>query len=78
MENDKMIIGEVSALFGVTNPTIRNWEKMGKIKVLKMRFNNFRLYDRKEVMELYAKVQEERALMAQYKELSERIKENKK
>lgn len=52
MNNNYITIKEAAKILGVSQITLRRWDKKGKFKALRHRFNNYRLYDKKEVNRL--------------------------
>jgi DNA (cytosine-5)-methyltransferase 1 len=42
-------INEVSKLLNVTNLTLRNWDKAGKLKAYRNPINNYRLYKPEDI-----------------------------
>jgi DNA-binding transcriptional MerR regulator len=49
---DRLVIGEVSKLMGVSFDMIRNWERNGLISVPRNSYNNYRLFGKKEIERL--------------------------
>jgi DNA-binding transcriptional MerR regulator len=49
--DEYMTIAQAGKLLGVTTNTLRNWEKMGKIKSIRHPMNNRRTFKR---MDIYA------------------------
>ncbi len=54
-DNNFISIGEASLLIGVSIPTLRRWEKIGKIKVNFRTFGNHRRYKKNEILSLFNK-----------------------
>ena len=54
---DYIMIEEAAVLLGVTPNTLRNWEKMGKIKVYRNPLNKFRLYRLKDLHDILDSIQ---------------------
>ena len=44
-----LTIKEVSKLLGVTPLTLRNWDKVGKLKAYRNPINNYRVYKPEEI-----------------------------
>ncbi len=51
-----MTIGEAAEFLGVTEMTLRRWDKAGKLKPYRNPVNNFRLYKESELKRLLMKV----------------------
>jgi len=49
-------IKEAAEILGVSPMTLRRWDKSGKLKVSRHRFNNYRVYNRKEIEKLHKKL----------------------
>lgn len=49
---DYMKIKDAASFLGVAPNTLRNWEKLGKIKVHKNPLNKYRLYKKADLEEL--------------------------
>jgi DNA-binding transcriptional MerR regulator len=49
---NRLVIGEVSKLLGVSFDMIRNWERNGLISVPRNSYNNYRLFGKKEIERL--------------------------
>ena len=45
-------IGEAASLLKVSKQTLRNWDKLGKLKAKRHPINNFRIYDLKDIKEI--------------------------
>jgi excisionase family DNA binding protein len=54
--NDLITVKEAAKILGVHPITIRRWDKNGKLKAARHRFNNYRLYKRSEVEKLAARL----------------------
>ncbi len=50
--NEFLKIKEAAAFIGVTPSTLRNWEKDGKISSYRNPVNNWRLYNKEELVKL--------------------------
>jgi len=57
MDNN-ITIKEASKILGVSQITLRRWDKKGKLKPIRHRFNNYRIYNREEIEKLYQKLYE--------------------
>ena len=42
-------VGEVAYILGVTSLTLRNWDKLGKLKARRNPINNYRVYKFEDV-----------------------------
>jgi hypothetical protein len=51
-------IGKSAELLAVSAETLRNWERAGKLKVIRHPVNGYRLFCRKEILQLLASVAE--------------------
>jgi len=50
MINKKYLtIKEVAKILGVTPLTLRNWDKLGKLKAYRNPINNYRIYKKEEI-----------------------------
>jgi DNA (cytosine-5)-methyltransferase 1 len=58
--SDYLQIKEAAALLGVAPGTLRNWERVGKVRVYRHPVNNYRLYKRTELEQLLGQVERER------------------
>ena len=54
---DYVQIKEAAALLGVAPNTLRNWERMGKLRVYRHPVNNYRLYKRADIVALLAAIE---------------------
>ena len=54
---DYVQIKEAAALLGVAPNTLRNWERMGKLRVYRHPVNNYRLYKRSDIVALLAAIE---------------------
>jgi len=54
--NEYLKIGDAAKLLGLTENTLRNWEKEGNFKTYRHPINNYRLYDVEELKELLANI----------------------
>lgn len=54
-DNNFISIGEAAQLIGVSVPTLRRWEKIGKINVDFRTFGNHRRYKRNSILSLFQK-----------------------
>ncbi len=41
-----LTVSEAAELLGVSAATIRNWDRLGKLRAVRHPLNNYRLYDR--------------------------------
>ncbi len=51
--SNNITIKEAAKILGVSQVTLRRWDKNGKLKPARHRFNNYRIYNRKGIEELY-------------------------
>lgn len=49
-------VKETAKILKVHPVTVRRWDKNGKLKAARHRFNNYRLYNKKEVEKLISKL----------------------
>jgi len=49
-------VKEAAKLLGVTTLTLRNWDKNGKLEAGRHPFNNYRVYERKDIDKLLAEI----------------------
>lgn len=49
---DRITIKEAAAILGVSEMTLRRWDKAGKFRAKRHPLNNFRIYLRVEVLKL--------------------------
>ena len=54
--SDYIGIKEASDILGVTQNTLRNWERDRKISVVRNPFNKYRLYDKEELEQFLADI----------------------
>jgi excisionase family DNA binding protein len=52
-----MTIGEAAELLGVSEMTLRRWDKAGKFKARRHPINHYRVYRRTEVLRLRARIE---------------------
>jgi excisionase family DNA binding protein len=45
-------IAEAAELLGVSQPTLRRWDELGKFRARRHPINGYRLYDRRKVLRL--------------------------
>lgn len=50
--HSQVTIAEAARLLGVSASTLRNWDKLGKLKPHRHPLNGYRMYDRKEIERL--------------------------
>jgi excisionase family DNA binding protein len=46
---DYLRVGEAAVLLGVTTKTLRNWDRLGKLKAERHPINDYRIYTRKDI-----------------------------
>jgi excisionase family DNA binding protein len=51
-----MTIGEAARFLGVTEMTLRRWDKAGKLKSYRNPANNYRLYKKRELEKFLRKI----------------------
>jgi DNA-binding transcriptional MerR regulator len=51
-DEEPLAIREVSKLIGVSHDVIRNWERNGLVRIRRNSYNNYRLFDKREVERL--------------------------
>jgi len=56
MEKNYVTIKEAAEILGVSPMTLRRWDKKGKLKAVRHCFNNYRIYNRKEIEKIYKKL----------------------
>lgn len=56
--NDYLKIKDAAEFLGVTQNTLRNWEKENKIKVYKGNMNDFRLYKKEDLENILHDIKE--------------------
>ncbi|HFA49412.1 MAG TPA: MerR family DNA-binding transcriptional regulator [Bacteroidetes bacterium] len=69
MEKDKLTVGEVAELLGITTTTLRNWDKSGKLKPERNPDNKYRLYTMTDVKNV---LRENGVMYLPFKELEEK------
>jgi DNA-binding transcriptional MerR regulator len=52
-----MTIADAASFLGVSVPTLRYWDKHGKLKPRRHPLNGYRIYDRAEIARLRAKIE---------------------
>ena len=55
--SDYMTIKEAAAFLKVTGQTLRNWDKLGKLKPHRHPMNNYRLYKKSELVKILNKIE---------------------
>ncbi len=50
--NDYLTIQEAATLLGVSAPTLRNWDRQGKLRAIRHPINGYRLYKRADLERL--------------------------
>ena len=55
---DYLTVSEAADLLGVSASTLRNWDRMGKVKAIRHPMNGYRLYRKEELLNLLEKVQD--------------------
>ena len=58
-----LTIKEVSKLLGVTPLTLRNWDKVGKLKAYRNPINNYRVYKPEEIELFLRKIESSRKFL---------------
>lgn len=53
---DLMTIAEAAKLLGVSQPTLRRWDDLGKFKARRHPINNYRTYLRQDVLALRKRI----------------------
>ena len=53
MDKNYITIKEAAKILRVSPVTLRRWDKKGKFKAARHRFNNYRVYNPKEIKKLY-------------------------
>jgi len=56
MKKNYITIKEAAEILGVSTITLRRWDKKGKFKAARHRFNNYRIYNRKKIENLRSKI----------------------
>ena len=59
MKKTYITIKEAAEILGVNPMTLRRWDKNGKLKAVRHRFNNYRIYKKEKIKRLYQKLYEE-------------------
>ena len=57
MKDSIVTIKEAAKILGVHPTTLRRWDKSGKLKAIRHRFNNYRLYKKREIKKIIAEMQ---------------------
>lgn len=57
---DYLTVSEAAAVLGVSTSTLRNWDRVGKLKARRHPINDYRLYRREELEELLRKLKVKR------------------
>ncbi|MBM3254081.1 MAG: MerR family DNA-binding transcriptional regulator [Candidatus Omnitrophica bacterium] len=52
MQGDYVTIKVAAEIFGVSPMTLRRWDKKGKLKALRHRFNNYRVYRKRDILSI--------------------------
>ena len=60
--NEFITIKQAAKILGVHPITLRRWDKNGKLQAVRHRFNGYRLYIKKDVEKLAAKITEKYAI----------------
>lgn len=55
--SDYMTIKEAAEFLKVTGQTLRNWDKLGKLKPHRHPMNNYRLYKKSNLIKLLNKIE---------------------
>lgn len=58
-----LTIKEVAELLGVTTLTLRNWDRIGKLKAYRNPINNYRVYKPEEIELFLRKIESNRRLI---------------
>ena len=58
MNKNYITIKDAAEILGVSPMTLRRWDKNGKLKASRHRFNNYRIYNRKGIEKLHKKLYE--------------------
>jgi len=74
MQKEKLTVGEVAELLGVTTTTLRNWDKSGKLIPQRDPENKYRLYAIEDVKNV---LQDSGVMYLPFKELEEEVKKQK-
>jgi excisionase family DNA binding protein len=53
---DLITIAEAAKLLGVSQPTLRRWDELGKFKARRHPMNSYRMYLREEVLRLRQRI----------------------
>ena len=59
--SDFMTVAQAAEFLGVSPSTLRNWDKVGKVKAARHPVNGYRLYRRENLQQLLARVQRRKA-----------------
>ena len=51
-----LTVKEAAELIGVSPSTIRNWDRTGKVKAIRHPVNNYRLYNRNELLSIFERI----------------------
>ncbi len=60
MTKKYLTIKDVAKILGVTPLTLRNWDKVGKLKAYRNPINNYRVYKREEIDLFLRKIESSR------------------
>lgn len=52
-----LLIGEAARVLGVSQETLRNWEKTGKMRVFRHPINRYRLFRRKDLLAFLRRIE---------------------
>jgi len=55
MKKNYITIKEAAEILGVNPMTLRRWDKKGKLKAARHRFNNYRVYRKKDILNISKK-----------------------
>ena len=50
-------VKEAAKILGVHPTTLRRWDKSGKLRAIRHRFNNYRLYKKSEIKKIITEIQ---------------------
>jgi len=56
MQKNYVTIKEAAEILGVSPMTLRRWDKSGKLKAARHRFNNYRVYMTKDILKIQKKL----------------------
>ena len=56
-ESSHLTIAEAASLLGVSISTLRNWDRQGKLRPRRHPLNDYRMYDRTEIVRLKEQIE---------------------